>query len=70
MQFAELRHLDGIRGNFAVSESEYVSGVKRGDTLVSLVRSDVKELVQQQRYIFDTIWKKAVPAKERIEQLA
>lgn len=70
MQFAELRHLDGVRGNFAVSDSEYVAGVKRGSTLASLVWSDVKELVQQQRHIFDTLWKHAVPAKERIKQLA
>lgn len=69
MQFAELRHLDGVKGNFAVSDSEYVAGVKRGSTLASLVQSDVKELVQQQRDIFDTLWKHAMPAKERIEQL-
>jgi hypothetical protein len=69
-QFAELRHLDGVRGNFAVSDSEYVSGIKRGSTLVSLVRSDVKELVQQQRQIFEALWKHAVPAKERTDLLA
>lgn len=69
MQFAELRHLDGVRGNFAVSDSEYVAGVKRGSMLASLVQSDIKELVKQQRYIFDTLWKHAVPAKERMEQL-
>jgi hypothetical protein len=69
MQFAELRHLGGVRGNFAVSDTEYVAGIKRGGTLSSLVQSDAKELVRQQRYIFDTLWKHAVPAKERIEQL-
>ncbi|HJS67994.1 MAG TPA: hypothetical protein VJ730_01110 [Nitrososphaera sp.] len=69
MQFAELRHLDGVMGNFAVSDSEYVAGVKQGSTLASLVQSDIKELVQQQRHIFDTLWKHAVPAKERIECL-
>jgi hypothetical protein len=69
MQFAELRHLNGVRGNFAVSDSEYVAGVKRGTALTSLVQSDVKELVQQQRHIFDTLWKHAMPAKERIAQL-
>jgi hypothetical protein len=53
-----------------VSDDEYVAGVKSGSALASLVRSDVKELVQQQRHIFDTLWKHAVPAKERIEQLA
>ena len=67
MQFVELRHLDGVKGNFAVSDTEYVAGVKRGDTLVSLVRSDVKELVQQQRHIFDTLWEHAVPAKGKLE---
>ena len=70
MRFAELRHLSGVRGNFAVSDTEYVAGVKRGSTLSSLVQSDVKELVRQQRYIFDTLWKHAVPAREIIEKLA
>jgi hypothetical protein len=49
MQFAELRHLDRVSGNFAVSDSEYVAGVKQGNALASLVRSDVKELVEQKK---------------------
>jgi hypothetical protein len=69
VQFAELRHMDGVRGNFAVSDTEYVAGVMRGDTLTSLVHSDVKELVLQQRHVFDTLWEQAAPAKERMEQL-
>lgn len=69
MQFAELRHLNGVEGNFAVSDSEYVAGVKQGSTLTSLVHSDVKEIVQQQRHIFDTLWKHAVPAKQMIGEL-
>jgi len=66
MQFAELRHMDGVRGNFAVSDSRYVAGVMQGSTLSSLVQSDVKEFVEQQRHVFDTLWKHAVPARERI----
>lgn len=69
MKFAELRHLDGIRGNFAISETEYVAGIKRGDSLASLVRINIKELVRQQRYVFDTLWKQAVPANERIAKI-
>lgn len=69
MVFAELRHLDGIRGNFAVSDTEYVAGVKRGDSLVRLVRSDERELVCQQRHVFDTLWRQAAPVEERIKQL-
>lgn len=41
MRFAELRHLDAIRGNFGVSDAEYDAGTKRGDRLTSLVQSDV-----------------------------
>lgn len=70
MRYAELRHLGGVRGNFAVSDTEYVAGMMRGSTLSSLLQSDVKELVRQQRDIFYTLWKQAVPAKERIAQLA
>jgi hypothetical protein len=69
MNFAELRHLDGVKGNFAVSDSEYVSGVKQGDSLVTLVRSTVAELVQQQRLVFETLWIQSVPASERIGKI-
>lgn len=68
--FAVLRHLDGINGNFAVSDSEYVAGIRRGNRLTSLVQSDLVELVKQQRYIFDMLWKYAIPARERIKQLS
>lgn len=69
MQFAELRHLDGIKGNFAVSEAEYVAGVLRGRTLVSLVYSDISELVAQQRSIFDTLWRHSMPASEKLRHI-
>jgi hypothetical protein len=66
MQFAELRHLDGVKGNFALSETEYVAGVMEGEGLVSLVRSDVGELVRQQHLIFQTLWEHAEPAAKRL----
>lgn len=70
MRFAELRHLDDIRGNFAVSDAEYVAGTKRGNRLTKLVQSDAGVLVRQQRHIFDILWKHAIPARERIQQLS
>jgi len=69
-RFAALRHLNAIKGNFAVSDSEYVAGIRRGNRLTSLVHSDLVELVQQQRHIFDMLWKYAIPARERIKQLS
>lgn len=69
MNFVELRHLDGVRGNFAVSDTEYVSGVKQGDALVRLVKTTVAELVKQQQLVFETLWIQSVPAAEHIGKI-
>ena len=34
-----------------------------------MVVSTVKELVDQEQYFFDTLWKKAIPAKQRIKEI-
>lgn len=68
-EFVELRHLEGLRGNFAVSDFEYVTGIKRGSALISLVYTNVPELVTQQRHVFDTLWLHAVPSTEILERL-
>jgi hypothetical protein len=69
MRYGELRHLDGVMGNFAISDTEYIAGVKRGNMLVSLLWTDIKELIDQQRYVFDTLWKHALPADKRLEEI-
>ena len=69
MNFADLRHLDAVKGNFAVSDTEYVSGVKQGDSLVRLVKSTVAELVQQQQLVFETLWTQSIPAAERMNKI-
>ena len=69
MKFAELRHLDGVKGNFAVSDTEYVAGDKRGDSIRRLVYSNEKELVLQQRHVFFTLWRHSAPAGKRLESL-
>src|SRR6476620_6762267 len=68
----ELRHLDGIKGNFMVSESEYLSPVvlfEKGKVASQLIHSNVKELVEQQQYVFDNFWSRAIPAKQRITEI-
>lgn len=69
MQFVELRHLDNVRGSFAVSEGEFVAGIAGKAHLEKLVYSDVPEVVAHQQDVFETLWASAVPAQERIKQL-
>ena len=68
-KFAELRHLGRVSGSFAVSESEFVAGLRGKKTLERLVYSDEKELVKSQQDIFETLWENAIPAQDRIKQL-
>ena len=67
-----VRHLDGIKGNFMVSEEEYLaptSAKEVTDVASQLIYSNVKEIVEHQQYIFDTLWNKAIPATKRIREL-
>jgi hypothetical protein len=68
----ELRHLDGIKGDFMVSESEYLAPVilfEKGKIASEAIYSNQKEIVDQHQYMFDTLWNKAVSAEQRIERI-
>jgi signal transduction histidine kinase len=69
---SELRHLDGIKGNFYVSEKEYVSPAtkhEKGKPAFHIVYSNVYEVVEQGQYLFETLWSKAMPAEQRIREI-
>ena len=68
----ELRHLNGIKGNFYLSESEYLSPAtlhEKGKPASQIIYSNVKEIVEHQRYIFETLWNKSIPAKDKIIEI-
>src|SRR5215467_14238728 len=78
MEIVELRHLDGVKGNFGVSDSEYIS-ISTTDaslsekclttTIPHAVYSNVIEDIQQQQYVFKILWDKATPAEQRIREI-
>src|SRR5918997_1531349 len=71
MELGEMRHLDGVQGNFGVSETEYLaSATLDKETVVPvLIYSNVKQIVKQQQYVFQTLWNKAIPAEQRIQEI-
>lgn len=71
MKYVELRHMDNVKGNMAVSETEYVAtAVLEGSMPVTqTIYSNVKAFLEQQRYFFETLWAKAVPAEHRIREI-
>jgi two-component system, OmpR family, sensor histidine kinase VicK len=68
MQISELRHLDGIKGNFALSEKGYTASaiLQEASLLQQVIYSNVRALLDQQQYVFETLWNKATPAEQKI----
>jgi two-component system sensor histidine kinase VicK len=71
MQYAEVRHISSLNGNFGVSETEYIAAatINEGQPLPKLIYSNSKEMVEQQQYLFLALWDKAVPAENRIKEI-
>jgi signal transduction histidine kinase len=68
----ELRHLDNVKGGLAVSENAYMATAARlekGKPLTQVIYSNVRVLVDQNQYLFDTLWSKAIPAQQRIVEI-
>jgi two-component system, OmpR family, sensor histidine kinase VicK len=68
----ELRHLEGMKGNFMISESEYLAPVRleeEGKIALQLIYSDVDQIIKQHQYMFETLWSKAIPSEQRIREI-
>jgi two-component system, OmpR family, sensor histidine kinase VicK len=68
----EIRHLDRIKGNLMVSESEYLAPAalfEKGKIASQVIYSNQKEVVEQHQYVFDTLWNKAISAQQRITEI-
>jgi two-component system, OmpR family, sensor histidine kinase VicK len=69
----ELRHIDGIKGNFYISETEYIAPAtlhEKGKPASWTIYSNVKEIVEYQRqFVFDSFWSRAVPAEQKIKDI-
>ena len=74
-KIAEIRHLNGVKGNFEVSQNigkaEYIGTavLQEAEPVPQLIYSNVKEIVEQQQYVFDTLWNKAIPSQVRIKEI-
>jgi two-component system, OmpR family, sensor histidine kinase VicK len=68
MLAVELRHLNGIKGNFYVTEQVYVAPStlrEKGDFSEWMIYSDIKEIVEHQQYIFDSLWNTSTSAERK-----
>ena len=68
----ELRHLDGVKTNFMISEEEYLAPLiqEKSEAIASEhIYSDMVQIVEHGRCIFDTLWSKSISAQDRLRQI-
>jgi two-component system sensor histidine kinase VicK len=73
----EIRHLDRIKANFSISETEYLASATLVEEelqqpmrlIQQVIYSNVKDIVEQQKYVFESFWNKAIPAVDRIKEI-
>jgi two-component system, OmpR family, sensor histidine kinase VicK len=72
MEVSGLRHLDGVRTNFAIADRKAVMlhGISQeADPLSHAIVTSVKGIVDAQQYMFENLWNKAIPAEQKIREI-
>ena len=71
MGYAEVKHMDTVKGNMAVSETEYIATATLEGTkpITQAIYSNAKPILEQQRYFFENLWVKAIHADQRIREI-
>jgi hypothetical protein len=72
MKTAEFRHMEEIKGNYSiVDDKDYqaTASVIEGEGPTESVLSTARAFVEQQQFVFDMLWKKAIPAKQRFREI-
>jgi two-component system sensor histidine kinase VicK len=65
-------HIDGIKGTFYVSDEGYLAPALVHDKdkpTSQVIRSNVREIIEQQRYLFETLWDKAISEEQKIQEI-
>jgi two-component system, OmpR family, sensor histidine kinase VicK len=65
----DLRHSDQIEANFGLNEIEYLGSVSLQEERLQATYCNIKEVVEQQHYIFDSLWNKSILADEKIREI-
>jgi signal transduction histidine kinase len=68
----DLRHVSGIKGITLIVDDGYIAGVSevQGDDVnFAFSKYDNSAFIEQQNFLFDMLWHKAIPALQRIQEL-
>jgi phosphoheptose isomerase len=72
MRYFDVRHMDGVKGNFGISDGvEYIGNMLAfdGKPGMQLIHMNDKPFIELQQFLFDTLWGKAIQAREKIKEI-
>ncbi|MGA7898614.1 MAG: ATP-binding protein [Nitrososphaeraceae archaeon] len=69
MKIAQTRHMNEIEANILLNEKEYLGSITLKEPHQQAVYTNVREIVEQQQNIFETLWNKSITAEKRIKEI-
>ncbi|HEY9386521.1 MAG TPA: HAMP domain-containing sensor histidine kinase [Nitrososphaeraceae archaeon] len=63
------RHSDEIENNFVANEKEYLGSITLREPTQHATYSNMRDIVEQQLYIFETLWNKAIRVEDKIREI-
>ncbi|MFL6486704.1 MAG: ATP-binding protein [Nitrososphaera sp.] len=75
-EYVELHHLDGIKGNFGVSDEAYITTSPPATTAqdktehgAELLYCRAKSIIDQNKKVFESLWNMSISAQVRIKEI-
>jgi phospho-acceptor domain-containing protein len=71
LEIAQVQHIDGIKGNFVVTDTEYLGTVALEDKqfISQLIYSNSKQVVDQHKFLFENLWSNSISQENKIKQM-
>jgi two-component system, OmpR family, sensor histidine kinase VicK len=73
LEVGEIRHIEGFNGNWGILDKiNYLAPAisqSHAPTVPLLIRISIKYFVDSHQDLFDTLWKKAIPIEQKIEEI-
>lgn len=67
----EIRHLEGLKGSLCVSDIEFIGSTtwEKKELLNPIIYSNQPEVIVQQQYVFETLWKKSDTFVHKLKEI-
>jgi signal transduction histidine kinase len=66
---SNFRHSDEVEANFVVSEKDYLGSITLKEPHQHAIYSNMRDMVEQQHHVFESLWNKAIPIQDRIAEI-